>query len=313
MKSSYHKRYTVSNNICATHNILAAIVESGVDTHLVHLGTTGVYGYGTAGMTIPEGYLTVKVEEEGREKQMEILYPANPGSVYHMTKTQDALTFFFYNKNDQVRITDLHQGIVWGTNTEDTSLDEALINRFDHDGDYGTVLNRFLMQSAIAHPLTVHGTGGQKRAFIHIQDTVECIRLAVETPPAKEERVKIFNQVTETHTVRDLARKIARMTDTSIRYYDNPRNEDNENTLSISNEKFLELGLNPITLNEGLMNEVYTVARRYSHPCDTDRIICTSTWRPDMEPDTQGRYEEQPGEILEEEARGEQSSEAESG
>ena len=312
MKSSYHKRYTVANNICATHNILAAIVESGVDTHLVHLGTTGVYGYGTAGMTIPEGYLTVKVEEDGREKQMEILYPANPGSVYHMTKTQDALTFYFYNKNDQVRITDLHQGIVWGTNTEDTSLDEALINRFDYDGDYGTVLNRFLMQSAIGHPLTVHGTGGQKRAFIHIQDTVECIRLAVETPPAKNDRVKIFNQVTETHTVRDLAHKIARMTDTPIRYYDNPRNEDNENTLSISNEKFLELGLNPITLNEGLMNEVYTVARRYSHRCDTDNIVCTSTWRPDMEPDTKGRYEEQPGEILEEEARGEESSETES-
>nr|NIR58999.1 NAD-dependent epimerase/dehydratase family protein [Gammaproteobacteria bacterium] len=180
MKSSWHKRYTVNNNLNATNNVLAAIVESGVDVHLVHLGTMGVYGYGTAGMKIPEGYLKVKVETENGPVEQEILYPANPGSIYHMTKTQDQLFFSFYNKNDQVRITDLHQGIVWGTQTEETKRDERLINRFDYDGDYGTVLNRFLMQAAVGYPLTVHGTGGQTRAFIHIQDTVRCIELAVE-------------------------------------------------------------------------------------------------------------------------------------
>jgi UDP-sulfoquinovose synthase len=173
MKSSYHKRYTVSNNLNATNNILAAIVEAEVDAHLIHLGTMGVYGYGTAGVKIPEGYLPVKIEtEDGREIRQEILYPANPGSIYHMTKTQDQLLFAFYNKNDGIKITDLHQGIVWGTQTEETRRDERLINRFDYDGDYGTVLNRFLMQAAIGYPLTVHGTGGQTRAFIHIQDTV---------------------------------------------------------------------------------------------------------------------------------------------
>ena len=119
-----------------------------------------------------------------------------------MTKTQDQLLFAFYNKNDGMRVTDLHQGIVWGTQTAETRLDERLINRFDYDGDYGTVLNRFLMQAAIGYPLTVHGTGGQTRAFIHIQDTVRCIQLAIENPPERGERVRVFNQMTECHRVR---------------------------------------------------------------------------------------------------------------
>ena len=138
MKGPFHKRYTVDNNINATNNILCAIVESGLDIHLVHLGTTGVYGYSSVGMTIPEGYLNVKVDVEGREEEMEIPYPPQPGSIYHMTKTMDALMFAYYNKNDSLRITDLHQGIVWGTETNETCLDEALVNRFDYDGDYGT-------------------------------------------------------------------------------------------------------------------------------------------------------------------------------
>ncbi|MGH8427900.1 MAG: NAD-dependent epimerase/dehydratase family protein, partial [Gammaproteobacteria bacterium] len=210
MKSSRHKRYTVNNNINATNNLLAAIVESGVDIHVVHLGTMGVYGYGTAGMRIPEGYLTVKLEtDDGETLEKEILYPANPGSIYHMTKTQDQLLFQFYNKNDHVKVTDLHQGIVWGTQVQETRLDERLINRFDYDGDYGTVLNRFLMQAAVGYPLTVHGSGGQTRAFIHIQDTVRCIELAVIHPPAAGERVRILNQMTETHRVLDLAKLVS--------------------------------------------------------------------------------------------------------
>ncbi len=202
MKSSWHKRYTVFNNVNATHNLLAALVEAGSDAHVVHLGTMGVYGYGTAGIKIPEGYLRVKIDtDEGTEIEQEILYPVNPGSVYHMTKTQDQLLFAFYNKNDGTRVTDLHQGIVWGTQTAETRLDERLINRFDYDGDYGTVLNRFLMQAAVGYPLTVHGTGGQTRAFIHIQDTVRCIQLAIENAPEHGERVQVFNQMTETHRV----------------------------------------------------------------------------------------------------------------
>ena len=145
MKSSVTKRYTVDNNVNGTHNLLCAIVESGLDVHIVHLGTMGVYGYGShRGATIPEGYLTVEVPQPDGSRFVEkILHPSDPGSVYHMTKTLDQLLFHYYNKNDGIRITDLHQGIVWGTNTEQTSRDPRLTNRFDYDGDYGTVLNRF--------------------------------------------------------------------------------------------------------------------------------------------------------------------------
>ena len=285
MKSSKNKRYTVSNNMNATNNVLCAMVESGLDIHLVHLGTMGVYGYGTAGMKIPEGYLDIEVETETGDKiAQQILYPTNPGSVYHMTKSQDQLLFQYYNKNDNLRITDLHQGIVWGTNTQETKLDERLINRFDYDGDYGTVLNRFLMQAAVGHPITVHGTGGQTRAFIHIQDTVRCVQLAIENPPTREERVMIFNQMTETHRVVDLAKLISGLTDAEIAYVSNPRKEAAENELHVKNDLFLSKGLDPITLDEGLLQEVTKIAQKYAHRADHSKIPATSTWTKEQQP-----------------------------
>lgn len=280
MKSPQHKRYTVDNNLNATHNVLAAIVESGIDSHLVHLGTMGVYGYGTAGMAIPEGYLEIEVPTETGERiARQILYPADPGSIYHMTKTQDQLFFYFYNKNDAVRVTDLHQGVVWGTNTRETLSDERLINRFDYDGDYGTVLNRFLMQAAVNYPLTVHGTGGQTRAFIHIQDTVRCVQLAIENPPSPGDRVQIFNQMTETHRIRDLAELVSRLTGAEIEYLPNPRNEAKENELHVKNDLFLAKGLNPTRLSDGLLLEVTAVAQRYADRADLSKIPATSRWR----------------------------------
>ncbi len=280
MKTSATKRYTVDNNVNGTHNLLAAIVESGVDVHIVHLGTMGVYGYGShRGATIPEGYLTVEVPQpDGSRFTEQILHPTNPGSVYHMTKTLDQLLFFYYNKNDSIRITDLHQGIVWGTNTSLTEKDPRLTNRFDYDGDYGTVLNRFLMQAAIGYPLTVHGTGGQTRAFIHIRDSVRCVQLALEHPPTQGEKVKIFNQMTESHRVADLAEKVAALTGARVDRLPNPRNEAIENDLIVDNRCFLALGLQPTTLDDGLLTEVVDVARRWADRCDRSKIPCRSAW-----------------------------------
>jgi UDP-sulfoquinovose synthase len=280
MKSSATKRYTVDNNVNGTHNLLAAIVESGLDPHIVHLGTMGVYGYGShRGATIPEGYLKVEVPQpDGSRFEEEILHPASPGSVYHMTKTLDQLLFFYYNKNDAIRVTDLHQGIVWGTNTALTEQDPRLTNRFDYDGDYGTVLNRFLMQAAIGYPLTVHGTGGQTRAFIHIRDSVRCVQLALENPPERGEKVKIFNQMTESHQVGELARKVADLTGAQINYLPNPRKEAIENDLIVDNRCFIEMGLKPTTLDDGLLSEVVDVARRWADRCDRSKIPCVSAW-----------------------------------
>ena len=288
MKSPKHKRYTVDNNVNGTHNLLCALVDAGVDAHLVHLGTMGVYGYGTAGMAIPEGYLNVKVEIEGKDHDIEIPYPPHPGSIYHMTKTLDALLFYYYNKNDGVRITDLHQGVVWGTNTEETMLDPALINRFDYEGDYGTVLNRFLVQSAVGHPLTVYGTGGQTRAFIHMRDSVRCVSLAIANPPQPGDRVKIFNQMTETHRVHQLAEIVSELTGAEIRYYVNPRNESFENELVVRNDQFLALGLNPIKLSDGLLEEVVEIAGRYKDRCNLEKILSDSRWRSDIPKDKVG-------------------------
>ena len=279
MKSDTHKNYTVANNVNGTQSVLAALVELSLDVHVVHMGTMGVYGYSDIGAPIPEGYLTVAVPlADGRSAEQEILYPANPGSVYHLTKCLDQLMFQFYAKNDGLRITDLHQGVVWGTHTDQTRRHEQLINRFDYDGDYGTVLNRFLIQAAIAHPLTVHGTGGRTRAFIHIQDSVRCIGLALANPPEPGARTRIFNQMTETHRVRDLARLVADLTGASVDYVPNPRKEAPENDLIVCNEQLLELGLEPTTLHEGLLEELVDVARKYAYRIDRSRIPCTSAW-----------------------------------
>ncbi len=279
MKSSWHKRYTINNNINATNNVLAAIVEIKLDAHLVHLGTMGVYGYKTPDIEIPEGYLNVKIQKENEYHDLEILYPSDPGSIYHLSKAQDQLLFSYYNKNDGVRITDLHQGIVWGIQTKETLIDEKLINRFDYDGDFGTVLNRFIVQSVLNYPLTVHGNGGQTRAFININDCVECINLAVKNPPGTNERVKIMNQMTETHKIIDLAKLISNKTGVKIEKVENPRNENAENELDVSNKNFIDLGLKQTKLDETLINEISIISEKYKERIDKNKIPCKSKWR----------------------------------
>jgi UDP-sulfoquinovose synthase len=264
MKSSKHKIYTVQNNLTATTSLLCAIIDVDPNIHMVHLGTMGVYGYGSIpGMKIPEGYMDVLVPQGDALHPLRILHPAAPGSVYHTTKTQDHLLFQFFAKNDLLRITDLHQGIVWGTFTDETMLDPRLMNRFDYDGDYGTVLNRFIMQGAIKHALTVYGTGGQTRGFIHIRDAMRCFELSIENPPARGEPVLIRNQITETHRVLDLAHMVARLAGVEISHIENPRKEAPDNGLIVDNSKFLALNLQPTKLADGLVVEVLELARLY--------------------------------------------------
>jgi UDP-sulfoquinovose synthase len=279
MKGEKEKRYTVSNNTSTTNNILCAIVESEMDIHLVHLGTMGVYGYETSGYSLPEGYLDIEIDLLNGEKvKKNILHPVYPGSIYHLTKTFDQLMFQFYNENDRLRITDLHQGVVWGTQTEETSLDERLINRFDYDGEYGTVLNRFLMQSVVGCPLTVYGKGGQTRAFIHISDTVKCIDIALNNPPNVNDRVAIYNQMTETYTINELAKIVSQKTGSKINNVKNPRNEKEDHELIVSNNNFLDAGLNPTTLDDGLLDEVINIVKKYEHNCDLSKIPSYSNW-----------------------------------
>ncbi|WP_415897516.1 NAD-dependent epimerase/dehydratase family protein [Neptuniibacter sp. QD72_48] len=276
MISDDQRRYTVDNNITGTHNICSALVDVKPDTHLVHLGTMGVYGYSKEFGQIPEGYLDVKINQT--ENDVDILYPANPGSIYHMTKCLDQLMFQFYNKNWGLRVTDLHQGIVWGVETSETKLDKALVNRFDYDGVYGTVLNRFISQAANGYPLTVYGTGGQSRAFIHISDTAECVKLAIENDSFDNSRVRIFNQVSEVRSVMELAEIISDKYGVEVSNVENPRKELAENDLEVSNVGLTSLGFKPITLDEALIEDVRFIAEELANNFDKANVLSSPKW-----------------------------------
>ena len=284
MKTPKTKRYTIGNNINATHNVLCALTEVSPESHLVHIGSMGVYGYSGIKLELPEGYIRARMTDSGGTSlERDILFPPDPGSVYHASKCMDQILFQYYAANDSLRITDLHQGVVWGTATEETELDERLINRFDYDGDYGTVLNRFLSQGAIGYPLTVYGTGGQTRAFIHIKDSMRCLELALNHPPALGDRVKIFNQMTEVHTIKELADLISRMMNIEVDCLPNPRNEAKNNSLRVENKLMRKLGLEPTLLNEGLLREIAVVADKYRDRIREERIPCRSAWNREIE------------------------------
>ncbi len=275
MLGQHERRYTVDNNVTGTHNVLNAIVDHSPNTHLVHLGTMGVYGYSKEFGAIPEGYLDINIPATGEDTS--ILYPTNPGSVYHMTKSLDQLLFQFYNKNWGLKITDLHQGIVWGTQTEETMMNEKLVNRFDYDGVYGTVLNRFISQAATGNDLTVYGTGGQKRAFIHIQDTANCVNLAIQQEPDGK-KVRIFNQVSEVRQVKELAELISNKYGSKIIYHDNPRKEMAENDLEVDNTGLKSLGFEPITLSMNLIDDVRYIAAKMQENLKKENIMTSPRW-----------------------------------
>ena len=276
MLGDRERRYTVDNNISGTHNVCSAIVDVDPGIHLIHLGTMGVYGYSLAFGAIPEGYLDIRVNST--REDVDILYPANPGSVYHMTKCLDQLIFQFYNKNWAMKITDLHQGIVWGIETDETQLDPRLVNRFDYDGIYGTVLNRFVSQAANGVPLTVYGTGRQSRAFIHVSDTARCVRLAAENPPDSVDQVRIFNQVSEVRSVLELANLVQALTGCEIRNIKNPRKEPAENELAVDNTALKSLGFEPMMLSDHLICDIQVLGKRTRRNFNADNVLTSPEW-----------------------------------
>jgi UDP-sulfoquinovose synthase len=238
----------------------------------------GVYGYDFSKFLIPEGYYKAKLFIKNHVINTKILHPASPGSIYHLTKAQDELLFQFYNKMYDIRITDLHQGVVWGTNTDETMLHKDLNNRYDYDGDYGTVLNRFIMQAACNYPLTIHGTGNQVRPFININNTADCILLAAENKK-KFKGVQIFNQLTETHRLITLAKKIKKITNCKINHHKNPRFENENNTLIAKPVGLIELGLKPIYLDNDILTNEINIAKKYSHRVLKNSILAKSQWK----------------------------------
>jgi len=272
-----HAVLTQVNNVVGTLNLLYAMRENFPDCHLVKLGTMGEYG--TPNIDIEEGYITI--EHNGRKDTLP--YPKQPGSMYHLSKVHDSHNIHFACKIWGLRATDLNQGVVYGVLTEETGMDELLINRLDYDGVFGTALNRFCIQAAIAHPLTVYGKGGQTRGFLDIRDTVRCVELAIASP-AQPGEFRVFNQFTELFSVGDLASMVQKAGSAmglkvEIDNIDNPRVEKEEHYFNAKNTNLLNLGLQPHFLSDSLLDSLLNFAVKYQNRVDKNHILPKVAWR----------------------------------
>lgn len=271
-----HAVLTQVNNVVGTLNILYAMREDFPDCHLVKLGTMGEYG--TPNIDIEEGYITI--EHNGRKDTLP--YPKQPGSFYHLSKVHDSHNIQFACKIWGLRATDLNQGVVYGVLTEETGMDEMLINRLDYDGVFGTALNRFCIQAAIGHPLTVYGKGGQTRGFLDIRDTVRCVELAIANP-AQPGEFRVFNQFTELFTIADLAMMVKKAgnamgLNVDINHLENPRVELEQHYFNAKNTKLLDLGLQPHLLSDSLLDSLLNFAVKYQQRVDNKQILPKVTW-----------------------------------
>jgi UDP-sulfoquinovose synthase len=271
-----HAVLTQVNNVVGTLNLLYAMREDFPDCHMVKLGTMGEYG--TPNIDIEEGFITI--EHNGRKDTLP--YPKQPGSMYHLSKVHDSHNINFACRTWGLRATDLNQGIVYGVLTEETGMDEMLINRLDYDGVFGTALNRFCIQAAIAHPLTVYGTGGQTRGFLDIRDTVRCVELAIANPAAPGE-FRVFNQFTELFSIGDLALMVKKAgnaigLNVDINHLDNPRVEREEHYFNAKNTKLLDLGLQPHYLSDSLLDSLLNFAVKYQTRVDHKQILPKVSW-----------------------------------
>ncbi len=271
-----HAVLTQVNNVVGTLNLLYAMREDFPDCHLVKLGTMGEYG--TPNIDIEEGYITI--EHNGRKDTLP--YPKQPGSMYHLSKVHDSHNIHFACKIWGLRATDLNQGVVYGVLTEETGMDEMLINRLDYDGVFGTALNRFCIQAAIGHPLTVYGKGGQTRGFLDIRDTVRCVEIAIANP-AQPGEFRVFNQFTELFSVGDLALMVKKAgnavgLNVEISNLDNPRVEKEEHYFNAKNTKLLDLGLQPHFLSDSLLDSLLNFAVKYQNRVDNQEILPKVSW-----------------------------------
>ncbi|AFY43603.1 UDP-sulfoquinovose synthase [Nostoc sp. HK-01] len=271
-----HAVLTQVNNVVGTLNLLYAMREDFPDCHLVKLGTMGEYG--TPNIDIEEGYITI--EHNGRKDTLP--YPKQPGSMYHLSKVHDSHNIHFACRIWGLRATDLNQGVVYGVLTEETGMDELLINRLDYDGVFGTALNRFCIQAAIGHPLTVYGKGGQTRGFLDIRDTVRCMELAIANP-AEPGEFRVFNQFTELFSVGDLALMVKKAGNSlglnvDINNIDNPRVEKEEHYFNAKNTKLLDLGLQPHYLSDSLLDSLLNFAVKYQQRVDKKQILPKVSW-----------------------------------
>ena len=278
--SMIDRRHAVStqvNNVMGTLNLLFALREFAPDCHLVKLGTMGEYG--TPNIDIEEGY--IEIEHNGRKDILP--FPKQPGSFYHLSKVHDSHNIMFCCKIWKIRATDLNQGVVYGTVSDETALDEALINRFDYDEVFGTVLNRFCVEAAVGHPLTVYGKGGQTRGFLDIRDTVRCVEIAC-LHPAKPGEFRVFNQFTEQFSVLDLAKmvqvagkKIGLTVD--IDHIPDPRVEAEAHYYNAKNSKLVDLGLRPHLLSDSLLDSLLNIAVEYRERIDASLFMPQVNWR----------------------------------
>lgn len=272
-----HAVFTQVNNVVGTLNVLFALREFQPDCHLIKLGTMGEYG--TPNIDIEEGYITI--HHNGRKDVLP--YPKQPGSFYHLSKVHDSHNIMFACKAWGLRATDLNQGVVYGTLTEEVALDEALINRFDYDEVFGTVLNRFCAQAAIGHPLTVYGKGGQTRGFLDICDTVRCIEIACHNPSARGE-CRVFNQFTEQFSVLQLAELTAAAAkqiglQVEIEHLPDPRVEAEDHYYNAKHSKLLDLGLKPHLLSTNLLDSLLNIALKYKDRIDSTLMLPRVNWR----------------------------------
>lgn len=268
---------TLNNNLNATLNLIHAVMEYVPDCHIIKLGTMGEYG--TPNIDIEEGW--IEVEHKGRKQKF--LYPRAAGTFYHTTKVLDTDMLWFYVRTFDLRVTDLMQGPVYGLSTPEADQDERLWPNFHYDDIFGTLVNRFLVQAVAGVPLTVYGKGGQTRGYLNINDTLQCIELAMNNPAAKGQ-LRILNQFVETFSVNEIAEKIQQAgnqigLNVNITPIDNPRKESEDHYYNPAHSGLLNLGLKPHYMTEEVLISMLEQVIRYKDRIDVQKIMPRVRWR----------------------------------